>query len=107
MFKKILVAIVALGFMSGPAFAVKMPSKYKKCKACHGLPTSAKGKVGPNLSTSTWKLEQWIKQVNNGSKWDCRPDKQKGYEKKKMKKIRGYSDADIKEIYDYVQASKK
>ncbi len=107
MFKKVFVAMVIVGFMAGSAFAGEMPPKFKKCKACHGLPGSGKGKVGPNLDTSEWPLEQWIEQVNKGSKRENRPPKQEKYAKKKMKKLKGYTDAEIEEIYNYVQEAKK
>jgi len=106
MTKAVMAALVSLALLAAPAMAADMPKAFKKCKVCHGIPGTGKGKVGPDLATTKYTLEQVTKQVHNGSKWDGKPPKQEKYAKKKMPKQKGLSDADIKAIYDYIQASK-
>ncbi len=107
MIRSIALAIAIMFVMAVPGMAAKdMPAKYKKCKMCHNMPDAGKGKVGPNLLTSTWSVEEWQKQVALGSKRDDHPGKQEKYKSKKMPKQKGISEAEVQEIYDYVQSFK-
>lgn len=106
MLKTVMAALASLALLASPALAGGAPAKYKKCKICHGDVGADKGKVGPDLVKTNYTLEQFTNQVKNGSKWDGKPGKQAGYEKKKMPKQKGLSDDDIKAIYDYVQSKK-
>lgn len=102
----IFTVVLSLGFIAGTGWAADMPAKYKKCKACHGIPGVMKKKMGPNLAASSMTLEQFNMMVTKGSKWDGRPAKIAGFEKKKMKPQKGLSEEQVKEIFDYVQAAK-
>ncbi len=61
------------------------------------------GKLGPDLKTSKYTLEQFQMQVKNGSKWDGRPPKQEKFAKKKMKPVKKVTEDDVKAIYDFVK----
>ncbi len=107
MFRTALAVMISVAFLSGSAaFAADFPKPYKKCKTCHGIPGEKKKKMGPNLANSKLTLEQFQKQVANGSKWDGKPAKQAGFEKKKMKAVKGVKPDAVKVIYDYVQSKK-
>ncbi len=95
---------LALAFAGGSAFA-DMPKVYKKCKICHGIPGKANGKVGPDLVTSDWPIEQWVAQAKFGSKRDNRPPKRAKYKNKKMTKQK-VTPEQVKMIYDWVHTTR-
>ncbi|VAX19192.1 hypothetical protein MNBD_NITROSPINAE01-1428 [hydrothermal vent metagenome] len=106
MLKVVFAVVVSFVILTAPAFAADFPKPYKKCKTCHGIPGEAKKKMGPNLANSKLTLEQFKNMVANGSKWDGRPAKQAGFEKKKMKPVKGVKPDDVKTIFEYVQSKK-
>ena len=106
MLKVVFAVVVSFVILTAPAFAADFPKPYKKCKTCHGIPGEAKKKMGPNLAKSTLDLAGFQKQVAKGSKWEGRPAKLAGFEKKKMKPVKGIKPDDVKIIFDYVQSKK-
>ncbi len=108
MLKVVIALFSAIMILAVPAFAGDTPAKYKKCKMCHGMPGAGKGKVGPDLVTSSFNLEQFQRIVKVGSKGlDDRPTpKQAKYAKKKMTAQKGVSADDVKAIYEFVQSAK-
>ena len=103
MVARIFALAISLFIIAGPAYAVDAPKKYRKCKACHGLPGGGKTKWGPDLFASKMNLEQYKKIIKVGSKFAGRPDKMPGFEKKKMNKVRGLTEEDVEEIFNYIQ----
>ena len=97
---------ISLCFMAGPAYASDVPTKFKKCKACHGVPGEGKKKMGPDLATSEMNLEQFTNMVIIGSKWEGRPERMAKYAKKKMRPVKKLTEEEIKAIFDYAQAAK-
>lgn len=106
MMRVVFVSLVSLALLAGPALAGGAPKAFKKCKTCHGPLGKNKGKIGPDLATTKYTYEQFVNQVKNGSKWDGKPPKAAGFEKKKMPPQKKLSDEDIKALYDYVQSAK-
>ncbi len=106
MYKTIFFTLLTFSFLATPLMAADMPPAYKKCKSCHGLPGGGGKKNGPDLANSKMTLEQYVKQVKTGSKWEGRPPKMKGFEKKKMRGSKKLTNEQIKEIYDYIKAAK-
>ncbi|MGK7344837.1 MAG: c-type cytochrome [Candidatus Nitrospinota bacterium M3_3B_026] len=106
MMRAMSVFFISLALLAGPALAGGAPKAFKKCKTCHGPLGKNKGKIGPDLATTKYTFEQFTNQVKNGSKWDGKPAKREGFEKKKMPPQKKLSDEDIKTLYDYVQSAK-
>ncbi|MBI5814125.1 MAG: cytochrome c [Nitrospinae bacterium] len=105
--KAILGALAALAISAGPSLAADGADVYnKKCKMCHDMPGSGKTKVGPDIKGTTMTLEQFTKQVSEGSEWVGRTaPRMAGFEKKKMPPVKGLSADEIKAVYEFSKAT--
>ncbi|MGK7344836.1 MAG: c-type cytochrome [Candidatus Nitrospinota bacterium M3_3B_026] len=105
MMRAVILSLVSLALLAAPSLAGDAPKAFRKCKTCHGPIGAGKGKLGPDLIKDRLNFEQFTKQIKNGSKWEGKPPKMEGFEKKKMPPQKKLSDEDIKALFDYIQAA--
>lgn len=78
------------------------PRAYQRCIKCHGAPGGLKATIGPDLAKSEYTLDQFIKQVKNGSNWEGKPQMKQKFRKKKMPPLPNITHDQIKALYQYV-----
>ncbi|MBI4667508.1 MAG: hypothetical protein HY751_13990 [Nitrospinae bacterium] len=86
--------------------AADAPAVYAMCRNCHNYPGSIGPRSAPDLSESTYTLDQFRNQLMNGSKWPGKPPKKQKYRWKEMPPQIGLAEKQIVELYGYIVKSR-
>ncbi len=88
-----------------PTAGLTMES-YQTCIKCHDEPGEGGSQFAPDLSETKYSLEQFTKQVMNGSKWAGKPVRKWKYRKREMPGVVGLDEKEVRLLYDYILSKK-
>jgi hypothetical protein len=96
----VVVAALGLALTAGVAVAGTPQVYLDKCRNCHGMPGKWWAKnYGPDLAKTKFTLEQFIRQVRYGSKWEGKPPLAFKYKTRVMPPQVGVEEDEIAAIY--------
>ncbi|MBI5816220.1 MAG: cytochrome c [Nitrospinae bacterium] len=95
---------LSLTIIATASHGAEMPKVYVRCVKCHEKPGSPFQKFGPDLGETKFTLDQFIKQVKNGSRWEGKPQRGFKFRSRAMPPQDGLTDEEIKLIYNYVRS---